>query len=184
VHVFNNYYSGRIGYLGAYAPTDDTSVPKNRFLYGIGSGHLAKLYVENNVFEIEDAPIEGTGDVVDDSVMFYVWHKDDQEVNGVLERTYFYDTGTLLNGKTADIMAAARQACIELEKPEPVSTDIIWTPGDNYHYKLLPSKRVKRYVIRNAGAGKRNLRCGTHLFSAPGDPRSARARHAYGHPPG
>ncbi|MGD8834427.1 MAG: hypothetical protein PVJ19_05785 [Desulfobacteraceae bacterium] len=154
VHVYNNYYSGRIGYLGAYAPTDDSSVPANRFLYGIGIGHLAKLYVENNVFEIENAPVEGTGDIVDESVMFYVWHKDDQEVNGVLERTYFYDTGTLLNGKAASIMNAARQACKEMGKSELASTDMIWTPDDNYHYQLLPSKKVKRYVLGNAGAGK------------------------------
>lgn len=165
VHVFNNYYAGRIGYLGAYAPTDDTLIPENRFLYGIGIGHLAKLYVENNVFEIEDAPIEGTGDVVDDSVMFYVWHKDDQEVDGVLERTYFYDAGTILNGQATRITAAARQACIELGKPELASTDTIWNPSANYDYKLLPSKKVKRYVLRKAGAGNMDMRCDMGISS-------------------
>jgi pectate lyase len=160
VHVYNNYYAGQIGYLGAYAPTDGTPVPENRFLYGIGIGHLAKLYVENNVFEIEDAPLTGTGDVVDDSVMFYVWHKDDQEVDGVLERTFFYDRGTLLNGAPTSIMDAAQQACWVLEKPELASTDTIWIPSESYHYRLLPSKRVKRHVLRRAGAGKRFFRCG------------------------
>jgi pectate lyase len=160
VHVYNNYYYGQIGYLGAYAPTDGTPVPENRFLYGIGIGHLAKLYVENNVFEIEDAPLKGTGDVVDDSVMFYVWHKDDQEVDGVIEKTYFYDRGTTLNGEATSIMEAAQRACLELEKPELASTDTVWTPSENYAYRLLPSKSVKRYVLRRAGAGKRMIGCG------------------------
>jgi PelA/Pel-15E family pectate lyase len=167
VHVFNNYYTGRIGYLGAYAPTDDTLIPPNRFLYGIGIGHLAKLYVENNVFEIEDAPTEGTGDEVDASVMFYVWHKDDQEVDGVLERTYFYDTGTLLNGQSASILDAAQQASSEMGKAELASTDTIWTPGDNYQYRLLPSSKVKRYVLKNAGAGKRYMRWRKPRFLKP-----------------
>jgi pectate lyase len=51
-------------------------------------------------------------------------------------------------------MNAARQACKEMGKSELASTDTIWTPDDNYHYQLLPSKKVKRYVLGNAGAGK------------------------------
>jgi pectate lyase len=78
----------------------------------------------------------------------------------VLEKTYLYDTGTILNGKATSITAAARQACLELEKPELASTDTIWTPSDSYDYKLLPSKMVKQYVLRRAGAGKIDMRCG------------------------
>jgi pectate lyase len=160
VHVYNNYYTGQIGYLGAYAPTDGSMVPENRFLYGIGIGHLAKLFVENNVFEIEDAPSEGTGEVADDSVMFYVWHKNDQEVDGVLERTYFYDAGTILNGEATSIMDAAQKACVEMNKAELASTDTIWTPSESYAYSLLPSESVKQYVVHNAGAGKIMMGCG------------------------
>lgn len=154
VHVYNNFYSGRIGYLGAYAPTDGTSVPKNRFLYGIGIGHLAKLFVENNVFEIKDAPRSGSGDQVDSSVIFYVWHNADQEVDGVMERTCFFDSGTLLNGEAVGIMAAAQAASVAAGRPALLPTDTVWTPGESYDYTLLPSDQVKRHVLRRAGAGK------------------------------
>lgn len=153
VHVYNNYITGRIGYLGGYAPTDDTRIPRNRFLYGIGIGHLAKLFVENNIFEIEDAPCYGTRAEVDPSVMFCVWHKADEEVDGMLEKTYFYDSGTRLNGDTVSITTAAQKASADTGKPALVSTDTVWSPDENYNYSLLAPDDVKHFVIRNAGVG-------------------------------
>lgn len=154
VHVFNNYCSGRIGYLGDYAPTDDTRIPTDRFLYGIGIGHLAKLFVENNVFEIRDAPRYGTGDKADSSVLFHVWHNADQEVDGVLEKTYFFDSGTYFNGKEINILSVAQESCSAAGKPALVSTDTVWSPEESYDYDLLSPDKVKYFVIRNAGAGK------------------------------
>lgn len=154
VHVYNNYCTGRIGYLGDYAPTDDTRIPKNRFLYGIGIGHLAKLFVENNVFEIRDAPKCGTGDKVDASVLFHVWHNADQEVDGVLEKTFFFDSGTRLNGEEISIMAAAQEASAAAGKPALVPTGTVWSPDQHYDYQLLPPDKVKAFVRSNAGAGK------------------------------
>jgi pectate lyase len=152
VHVYNNYYSGHIGYLGQYAPTDGSVVPKNRFLYGIGIGNLAKIYAENNVFEIKDAP--GNGPAVDDSVMFFNWYGANQVINGVLEKTYFYDVGTILNGEPRSIFDAAQATAVTQGKPPLESTPTIWAPSTNYSYVLLPSSDVEKYVRQNAGAGK------------------------------
>lgn len=151
VHAYNNYYFGTIGYLGQYAPTDSTPIPHNRFLYGIGIGHLARLYVENNVFEIKPAP---NGTAVDDSVMFFVWHNANPTVNGVVEQTYFHDSGTLLNNQPRSIFNAAQAASAAAGKPPLADTATIWTPASSYSYSLLPSNQVKNIVQTQAGAGK------------------------------
>lgn len=156
VHVYNNYLTGRIGYLGAYAPMTDQVVPGNRFLYGIGIGNFAKIYAENNVFEIGDAPPAplGTGERVDDSVMFFNWYGADAVVDGVLQATYLYDAGTLLNGQPRSIASAAQALAVVQGKPPLVDTRTIWTPASSYRYAVLPSGKVKRHVLRHAGAGK------------------------------
>jgi len=155
VHVFNNFLSGKIGYLGALAPTStEVKVPHNRFLYGMGIGNLAKLYIENNVFDIQDAPdAPGTGQAVDASVTFFAFHGADQTIDGVLETTYFYDAGSQLNGKPVDIAAAAAVASVAAGKPVPQSTPAVWSPSNDYSYRLVPTRDVKHFVKANAGAG-------------------------------
>lgn len=156
VHVFNNYFFGRIGYLGAYAPMTDQAVPPHRFLYGIGIGNFAKIFAENNVFEIKDAPRapRGSGDKVDDSVMFYNWYGADAVVGGVLQHTYMHDSGTVLNGQARSITGAAQAMAITQGKPPLLDTATVWTPWSSYAYTLLPSDQVERAARRNAGAGK------------------------------
>lgn len=148
VHVYNNYYTGQVSYFGAYGPTDDTPVPHNRFLYGIGIGHLAKIYSENNVFDVKPAP---TKLQPNDSVMFHIWHKAPTTAG---QHTYFHDSGTMLNGVVRDVFAAANQAAIAANKPPLQKTDQVWKPSDNYHYTADPANAVKAKVLANAGAGK------------------------------
>lgn len=154
VHVYNNYYTGQIGYLGAYAPVDGTLVPNNRHLYGIGIGYLAKIYSENNIFEIKDAP-EGNSAKVDDTVMFYTWHKA-APTSGIAlgDNTYFYDAGTTLNGVAKDLFASANVLATSLSKPTLLSTPSVWTPSTNYSYTPDSVSAAKTKVLANAGAGK------------------------------
>ncbi len=156
VHVYNNYVTGRIGYLGQYAPMTDQFIPPNRYLYGIGIGNFAKIYAENNVFEIQDAPRapRGTGDKVDDSVMFFNWYGANAVVDGTLQSTYLYDSGTLLNGQPRSITSAAQATAVTQGKPPLADTNLVWMPASSYHYTVLRPEQVKSHVRRTAGAGK------------------------------
>ncbi len=153
VHVYNNYYSGKVSYLGQYAPIDAPTLPTNRFLYGIGIGYLAKLYVENNVFEVSAAP-----DVtLDDSVLFFNWYKAAPTSGTGLdvgESTYFRDSGTLFNGQAKSIFAAANAAAALGGKPALLPTETIWAPASTYPYTLDESSTVPLDVPSRAGAGK------------------------------
>ncbi|MDQ8022149.1 MAG: hypothetical protein REI94_09930 [Moraxellaceae bacterium] len=157
VHLYNNYYSGQIGYLGAYAPVDGTYVPPNRHLYGMGIGYLAKIYSENNVFDITS----GNSTVVDDTVTFYTWHKaspsnpaTDSAKLDYLQKTYFYDSGTLLNGAGTSLFVSANAMAASMSKPVLEDTSTFWTPATNYTYTPDAANTVKAKVMANAGAGK------------------------------
>ncbi|MEC5397973.1 pectate lyase family protein [Uliginosibacterium sp. H1] len=150
VHVYNNFFFGTAGYLGQYAPMSDQPMPKNRFLYGIGIGNFAKIYAENNVYEIKG----GAGVTVDDSVMFFNWYGANAAVGGVTQYTYFYDSGTILNGQPRSITAAAQATAVTQGKPALVDTNTIWVPSQTYNYTLLPSNQVKATAKAKAGAGR------------------------------
>jgi pectate lyase len=155
VHVYNNYYSGQIGYPGQYQPSDTVlrdAVPNNRFLYGIGIGFLAKIYSENNSFEIKDSPTGAYLATV--AVTFYTWHKTDP-TTGLAggSHTYFYDSGTTLNGSAVDMVSAAQAAATAAGKPALYSTPEIWKPSSVYSYTPKVASEVKVFVTANAGAG-------------------------------
>ncbi|MET0390226.1 MAG: PbsX family transcriptional regulator [Polyangiales bacterium] len=151
VHVYDNYYQGTVGYLGQYAPTDDSVVPANRFLYGIGIGYLAKIYAESNVFDVQGAD----GITVDDQVLFFNWHKaapDSGDTLDVGQSTYLYAADTRLNGQSRDLFAAANAAAAESGRPVLQDTAAIWDPADDYPYNLDEASQVKARVTRLAGA--------------------------------
>ncbi|MFA9438835.1 polysaccharide lyase family 1 protein [Uliginosibacterium sp. sgz301328] len=158
VHVYDNYYSGQVGYTGQYAPidSDNIPVPNNRFLYGMGIGYLSKIYSENNVFDIQDAPSGNTTKASVNS-MFYVWHKASPTTGtsaDVGQNTYYYDAGSVLNGAPQDIFAAANIAAAAASKPVLLSTDTVWKPSSVYSYTLEATTGIKAKVTANAGAGK------------------------------
>lgn len=122
----------------------------------MGIGYLAKLYSESNVFEIEAHP----GDpMVDESAAYYLWHKAAPTTGAGLdvnERTYFFDSGSLLNGQTVNLLAHAQAAALASTPPKPdlLSTDTVWKPSTSYTYEVQPASEVKASVMANAGAGK------------------------------
>ncbi|MFT4173620.1 MAG: PbsX family transcriptional regulator [Rhodocyclaceae bacterium] len=158
VHVYSNYYSGQVGYTGQYAPidSDNVTVPNNRFLYGMGIGYLSKIYSENNVFEIADAPA-GNSTKASVNSMFYVWHKASPTTGtgpDVNQSTYFYDAGSTLNGTVQDIFTAANLAASAAGKPTLLSTDVVFKPSSFYTYTPDTAAAVKAKVVAGAGAGK------------------------------
>ena len=117
VHSYNNYFVG--------SKTD----PQYAFAYAFGLGAEAKLYSENNVFEIAglDQPAR--------LVSFFV------------AGTALRDVGTLLNGKPVNIAESFNAA-----GPKTPIADINWTPPKPAD--LLPPEAVPAFVRANAGAGK------------------------------
>lgn len=154
VHTYDNYHTGQL------LPTIKTAadlakVPSDDpFTYGIGVGYLAKLYSENNVFEL--TPFPGDPPVTQSSV-YFLWHKaaptsgDTLDVN---QQTYFFDAGSTLNGSATDLLTAAQASAVAVKKPALVSTDSVWKPSSSYNYQLTPSAEVKALVTSKAGAGK------------------------------
>ena len=149
VHVYDNVYQGTLGDLGP----DGTAIPRNRFLYGIGIGYLAKLVLENNVFRVQ-APC---GVEVPDGVMFSNWHKAAPTSGTGLDvgqKTYLQASGTMLNGVPKDLFAIANAAALAAGKPALESTDAVWSPASTYPYTLDPVETVEDLVVRTAGADR------------------------------
>lgn len=155
VHVYNNYYSGTLTpalstppYYGLSNPAD----PQRPFIYGLGVGYLSKIYSENNVFEIsarsgDDAPTE--------TALFWLWHKA-APTSGIAlgDSTYFYDSGSTLNGAATSLLAAANVKAVAMGKPTLLSTDEAWIPATFYTYTAEAASTVKATVVAGAGAGR------------------------------
>lgn len=153
VHVYNNYYTGTATPALSTPPDYGlTSDPERPFIYGFGIGYLSKIYSENNVFEIaaRDGDAEPT-----QTALFWDWHKTDP-TSGVAagEHTYFYDSGTTLNGAATDLLTAANAEAQTMGKPTLLSSDLYWKPSGFYTYTLEDAAAVKADVVANAGAGK------------------------------
>lgn len=98
------------------------------FVYGLGVGIDSKLISEANVFEVPDAKPENLIEV--------------------FKGTTFRDSGSLLNGRPVDILAAWNAA-----KPKAPLTDAVgWTP--KAPPRLQPAAEVAATVRAEAGTGK------------------------------
>jgi pectate lyase len=153
VHVYDNVYQGELGDLDP--AQGGTAIPRNRFLYGIGIGYLAKLVVENNVFRVQ-AP---RGVEVPDGVMFFNWHKAAPTSGTGLDvgqKTYLQASGTVLDGVPKDLfaIAIANAAALAVGKPALESTDAVWSPASTYPYTLDPVETIEELVVRTAGANR------------------------------
>ncbi|GAA5168102.1 PbsX family transcriptional regulator [Viridibacterium curvum] len=117
VHVYNNLFRGKRDGTGS------------GFSYAFGLGRQAKLYSQNNAFEIEGATVPDL-----------VYH--------VTPDSALFDQGSLFNGQPADIVNAfnARNSGAKL------SSDPGWKPAGAY--KLLPAAEVAGFVLANQGPGK------------------------------
>lgn len=148
VHVYNNYYN-----LNANA--EET-------VYKMGDavilGTASKIYSENNVFDIK-----GTDDwskIIGFSSK--TSNRDKCTAAGYSEAecgTYFYSSGNFVNDEIVDLMpfAVAKSESSSANMPvialNPEDPQAFWIPSFSYDYKLKKAKNLKKYVLKNAGAG-------------------------------
>jgi len=99
------------------------------FQYYWGAGKESSLVVENNAVSLA----RGT---------------DPARVVGAYGGTMLSESGTLLNGRPADLLAAFNATA-----PTPLAEEARWTPSDAYSYRLLPTIAVPWVVTTHAGAG-------------------------------
>jgi pectate lyase len=153
VHVYSNFVQGSLN--------PSIEVPEDRLkarpAYPMGSamaaGHLAKLYSENNAFEIAGYPGDPAPtarDVISTAHRVTPTEGDGLDVN---QSTYFFDSGSILNGAPADLEMAAQESAADGNRPVLLPTDTIWTPAATYEYEVTPAADVKALLEANAGAG-------------------------------
>lgn len=137
VHTYNNYFSGNA--LGNENPAL-SSVENHQqalkeksggsiFRQALGAGKNSAIYSESNYFDI----LHGGAEVA--------------VVN--MGGSVFFDSGSIVNGKQTDLLAAANAA----NPKRPLAGNAGWTPV-LYLKKPIPAVEVPAFVKAHAGAGK------------------------------
>jgi pectate lyase len=149
VHIYDNFVAG------ALLPREEREGAPlvHGISYGMGIGYLAKIYAENNVYELRSLPGEPAPD---ESALYELLHKAAPTGSGSPDsgqHTYFYARGNILNGEEVDLLSHANAAAARHRPPRPplVSADEYWQPARSYEYVLSPSAEVKAEVLGKAG---------------------------------
>lgn len=159
VHTYNNYFNL------------DASGAKQAGKYGMMDavilGTAAKIYAENNVFEIKN---DGQG-TFEHKIIGYYSRTNNQErcvKTGDFEQaacgTYFFAEGNLANGAAIDLNAVAQknQASSANNAPltllDPADANAFWLPKNSYQYQMDATESVKDNLLKNAGSGKLNIK--------------------------
>lgn len=165
VHVYNNVIRGTL-FPVIETPEDRANKPLPDYPMGsaLTVGHLAKVYSENNVFNItkghEDDPDPVAADVIS------LAHREtptEGDTPDVGEQTYFFDNGTdmtpgsTLNGDPAGLMMSVAEQVAEDEDPPVPSTADVWKPADDYRYTAIAAGGVNAELGRLSGAGKLSI---------------------------
>lgn len=153
VHVYSNFVQGSLN--PSIEVPEDRAKPRPAYPMGsaMAAGHLAKLYSENNAFEIAGYPGEDpptARDVISTAHRATPTEGDTPDVN---QSTYFFDSGSILNGAPADLEMAAQESAADGDRPVLLPTDTVWTPAATYEYEATPAADVKALLEANAGAG-------------------------------
>ena len=137
VHSYNNYFVGdAIGNdspkFNAYQNHLNTIEAHNKgniFRGAFGIGKESAIFSENNYFEIKNGGAE---------------------VAGVIQGgTKFFDQGSMINGKPADILKAINA----IDPKKQLSPVLGWSPKA-YTKAPIPAADVPAAVKANSGAGK------------------------------
>jgi pectate lyase len=99
------------------------------FQYYWGSGKESSLVVENNAVSLTNGV-------------------DPAHVVGAFGGTMLSESGTRLNGRPVDLLAAYNATA-----STPLADEARWTPSDAYRYEMLPTIAVPWVVKARAGAG-------------------------------
>lgn len=153
VHVYSNFVQGSLN--PSIEVPEDRAKPRPAYPMGsaLAAGHLAKLYSENNAFEIAGYPGDPAPtarNVISTAHRATPTDGDGLDVN---QSTYFFDSGSILNGAPADLEMAAQESAADGDRPVLLPTDTIWTPAATYDYEATPAAEVKALLDAKAGAG-------------------------------
>ena len=154
VHVYNNLIRGT---LFPQIATAEDRANKPLPAYPMGSalavGHLAKVYSEDNVFNITKGHADDEDPTAAD-VVSTAHREPPTEGTGAGEQTYFFDDGSTLGGQEVDLMASVEEQVTEDEDPPIPSTEDVWKPADDYGYRSIAAGGVNAELGRLSGAGK------------------------------
>jgi len=153
VHAYSNFIQGSLN--PSIEVPEDRAKPRPAYPMGsaMAAGHLAKLYSESNAFEIAGYPGDPPPtalDVISTAHRATPTEGDSLDVN---QSTYFFDSGSILNGAPADLEMAAQESAADGNRPVLLPTDTIWTPSTSYEYEVTPASEVKALLEVSAGVG-------------------------------
>jgi pectate lyase len=154
VHVYSNYIEGELSPVIAVPEDFAKPMPAHPLGSAIGVGHLAKLYSENNVYALTAYPGDPAPDDQDAVLPQHRATPTEGSTPDVNEHTYFFDSGSVLNGAATNLIQAAQEQAMRRNLPELLSTDAVWSPSATYKYTLTAAKDVKSVLDATAGAGK------------------------------
>lgn len=155
VHVFSNYIRGTLPpAIDSAADRESKTMPPYPMGSGLAVGHLAKVYSENNVYELEGYPGDEEPTDLDAVQVAHRATPSEGTTPDVNEQTYFFDSGSLLNDEPAELMEAAQQRAMTGNRPPLLATDSVWKPSDSYAYGLTDAEDVEADLGRTAGAGR------------------------------
>jgi pectate lyase len=164
IHVYNNVYSGQLKPVDASAAGPD-------YAWSVAwtIGTASKLYVENNVLDIAPG---AAGDALPgaarltfgDSLSSSTSNRDKCKAPAPAAAypaadcdTYFFETGTLLNGTevpAGTLLAAAQARGTGSNAPVKLLDAGYWVPAASYAYTAQTPQAAKEQVLAQAGAGK------------------------------
>ncbi len=159
VHTYNNYFN-----LNATAGKE---AGKYGMMDAVILGTAAKIYSENNVFDIKN---DGEGTFEHKIIGYYSRSNNEERCvkTGDFEEgscsTYFYADGTLLNGQAIDLneVAVKNQASssnnAKLTLLDPNDENAFWLPKKTYQYEVDAAETVKDNLLKSAGAGKLDIK--------------------------
>jgi pectate lyase len=153
VHVYSNYIEGALQ-PQITSPEDRANKPMPAYPMGsaLAVGHSAKVYSENNAYQITGYPGDPAPSDFDVVQTRHRATPTEGTTPDVNQQTYFFDSGSLLNGAATDLMAAVEQQAADNEAPEVLPTTDIWKPSDAYAYVPTAAANVKNGVA-TSGAG-------------------------------
>jgi len=159
VHSYNNYFN-----LNA---TKGKEAGKYGMMDAVILGTAAKIYAENNVFDIKN---DGVGTYENKIIGYYSRTKNEDRCikTGDFEQgscsTYFYAEGTVANGEAIDLNniavqnQQAKSSNAKLTLLDPNDNSSFWLPKQTYQYQVDATETVKDNLLKNAGAGKLDIK--------------------------
>lgn len=141
VHFYSNLIQGA-------RPAADGTLPPYPMTAALAVGHLAKVYSENNLFVVQkyvDMKLSDDADATAANIISTA-HKAPPasgDTPDVGQNTYFFDKGSTLNGKAANLMDAVKAQVMKNGTPEVLATDTVWKPTEKYKYTAIAATAVR-----------------------------------------